>query len=330
MKFMHLSLMLAAGIFAGFLCGAAVTIARGDAPKFDGDQVVAQVGETTFTRGELAQQIIAQYGNTFLDKNVRDQLIVEEAARRAGVTVSADELNQRVEESRKFAESQNAQNRLEELPRWLLAENLRPLMLLEKLLNLKVTPEEVKDYYQHNLGVFTRQAMAKLIPVATYNKDDADRACQRLRDGEDPLVVSAQVTTDVRFKGVHDQWFTRDAMSPKLAKAIFYGNKGKPLRPKQCTDVIQVDFPNLSQAKTEYFVFYVLDILPNSTAPLDTVTEAATFYARAQKLSFLSSPWYRAHANDIAWQRSKNVDDPQSELITAPIPLEDYPIRGQE
>ncbi len=335
MKPIQLMMILSAGIGIGFLCGAAVTIAHGSMPKFDNDQVVAQVGETTLTRGELAQRMLAESGTTYLDAKIRDKMIVAEAARRAGVTVSADELNQRVDESINFAESQLAKNRLLQMPRWTLEEELRPMVLLEKLLNITVSDKDVEYYYHQNIGMFTEQQSADLIEVATFDETAAQRAVRRLRDGEDPYTVAKQITTDdeVIAQNYDTGPRTRDSVSPPVANELFFGDHGRPLKKGKCTGVIEsytghgrYSTEENPRGKLEYFVFYVKDMQPARTAPFNLVKDGARFYARAQKLNALANPWFRAHAHDVPWQRTDNIGDVNGKLTNVPVSLESYPL----
>lgn len=328
MKRTQLLITLLAGVFVGFLCGAALTAAHSDPPKFDGDQIVAQAGETKVTRGALAQYALSQLGNKLLDGQVRDMALVDEGARRAGVTVTADEVEQRIKESFQFAEDAMARKRLEAVPHWILAEQMRPVILLEKMLKITVSPNEVENYFATNSGVFFKPATVRLTCIATLEKADAERALKRLKDGEDPGKVSEQLSSDDELQKRKGDvgWFGRNSMSPQVAEAVFEGNDGNPLKPKQFTGILNniVSDPKSDGTTVQYLIFYVTDYAPSVQPKLDDVRPAALFYARAQKLSARAPGWFLEHLKDVEWKRIKDAGDPQSELVTVPLSAADY------
>lgn len=331
MKRIQLLVMLFAGGLAGFLGGVAITAAHSTPPKFDADQVVAQAGETKLTRGEMAQLLFADYGDKYIDGQLRDMLIVQEEARKAGVTVSADEVEQRVKDSLEFSRYVMAKSRMEAVPHWLLAEQMRPVLLLEKILNLSVSDKEVGEYYRKNLGLFTRPAMADLVCIVTKDKAEADRALRRLKDGEDPGMLSAQISCEplIRERKGQMGWFTRDAMSPAVALAVFEGNDGEPLKPKQFTKVMMlysgaVSPNNPGDGEMEYFIFYVNSIERSVTPSLKDVYPAALYYARAKKLTEQAPRWFKEHVGKVDWKHLKHFGDPQAELTPFPLSPETY------
>jgi len=316
-------LTLTAGMGIGLLCGTALTVAHGDPPKFDGEQVVAQVGQTKITRGQLAQYALTQVGNKILDGQIRDTAIIAEAARRENVIVTADEVNQRIDESLKYAMDDDARKRMEAIPRWILIEQIRPMMQLEKLTKINLTEDDLQNFFDSNSKVFIHPAKVKLVCIATNVKEDAREALARLKTGEDPRAVSAALTADADLKARKGDlgWVDRSAMTPGVDNAIFKGNDGTPLKPKQYTDIIV----NTNQeGQNEYLIFYIDDFQPGARPSFEQVKDAVRYYARVQKVSKLAPEWFIANIKTIQWQRLKDLADPQSEMITVPINENDF------
>lgn len=326
MKRIYPLALVFSGVLIGVLCGTMLTTAHSDQVPYRYDQVVMKIGETTVTRGELAEKLIASYGETTLSNELLDRALVTEAARRNGVTVTADEVEQRMKETLDFAASAAAKKRLEAVPQDVLADNLRMILLVEKMTKLTVTEDEARVFYGKNPSIFTHPAMAKVTMIDTETLTKANTALNRLKGGEDPGELSSLFSTD---KALRDRkgdlgWTLRSQMSPQVAEAIFDGNNGKGLGQGQFTDIIRVDTPDqeIPDKKTaEFIIFYINDVAHEYVPKFDEIRTAALYYCRANKYAQVAGTWFRDQAATIGHERKQlqNFTDPQAALVDMPI-----------
>lgn len=324
MKRLYPLLLVATGLFVGFLCGALVTTARTDQAKFTYDQVIGQAGDTPITRGELAELAIYRHGSKILDQDLRKHAIVYEAARRAGVTATSDEVDQRIAEYQsllqnyvELADLLGTKKAFDAIPRRILEDQFRTALLAEKLMKISVNNTDVQNTYIDNLKRFYRPPMAKLVLTVTNTEAAATRAYRRLKDGEDPRKVSTEISTDeaiAKMKGDLN-WVSRSAMSYDVYTAIFDANDGKGLRPKDCTPVIKYKNEN---GKIDYMVFYVEDTRSSHQVELKEARTAVEFLARYQKLANQEPVWFAEQEKAIEWKRVSNLLEPVSPLVTVP------------
>ncbi len=320
----HSIVLAASCLLIGFLCGALLTTAHSADPTLDFSQVVAQMGDTRLTRGRLAEFALEKVGDSILNGELLDIALVEEAARKNGIQLAPAEVQQRIDEMFKFAESAMARKRLEAVPRQVLTQRLRAVLLTEKMLNLKdVSPNEAETYFTTRPQVFFSPALAKLICIATSSETDATRAFKRLRDGEDARKLSEILSADKVLRESKGDlgWFARASMSPQVAEAIFDANNGKGLRPKEFTKPLE----HLSETGAkQWLIFYVEDFQASKQPSLEEVRPAATFYARAQKYSLLAPDWFIGQAKGAEWKRVKSLFDPAAPLEASSVDFNRY------
>lgn len=310
-------LLLSIGLLAGFLGGAALTTAYSQPQQFDYTQVVAQFGETKITRGRLAEYALAQNGMVQLAGTLRSVAVVEEAARKQGVTVSADEIKQRIDEVYALTESDRERRALDATPSWLLEENMRTRLQAEKLMGLALSDNEVSNYYTSHPQQFFRPAQADLICIATSNRTDALTALNRLKDGEDPEKLAQQYSSEkvLREAKGHLGWTIRDMLNPEAAEAIFDANKGLGMKPKQFTNVIQTKDGN----QAWYLVFYVTEMRPNFTPTLEQIRPAVQYIARTEKFEKAAPQWFKEQFNAGEWLQVGDLFNPASPLKVTKI-----------
>ncbi len=284
MKRIHPLIILSAGLLVGLLCGAGITAARSDPPKFDSEQVVAQSGETKITRGQLAQYALSEVGNSLLTLHVRESTILTEAARKANISVSADEIAQRIDERLKYGSSEEERKQLEAKPRWILEEQLRPVMLLEKLLKLQVNDSEAKNFFTGNPNLFSHPARYHLICTATNSQASAESALQQIKDAknaDEVRAISQDLSADDSLRSAKGDigWTDSDGMTFREGQAICEGNDGHPLKPGQCTGILYAQ----ANTQTPYQIFYVAEFTPEVHPAFEDVKATAVYYTRAQK-----------------------------------------------
>ncbi|HEX2950306.1 MAG TPA: peptidyl-prolyl cis-trans isomerase [Armatimonadota bacterium] len=324
-------ILACSGLFIGFLCGAIVTTAYSDQIKFNYDQVIAQIGGTQITRGQLAEQTIKLDGARLLNGDLQDRALITEAARRNGITVTQPEIDQRYKEMIQYAENAMAKRRIESIPRSVIDDDIRMVLLAEKSMNITVSEKEARDFFTKNIGLFTRPAMAKLVCINTSERTKATEVYSRLKAGEDPKRLSELYSTADMLKKNKGEigWILRSSMSPAVAEKIFDANNGQGLKIGEFTDPIETktaDPMDDNKAITEYVVFYIEDIQPPVVPKFDEVKDVASVYCRTSKYQAQASQWFTQQANTIGkeWKQVKDLYDPQSPLEAKPIPPSKY------
>jgi hypothetical protein len=332
MKRLPSFLLLASGILIGLLCGAVITTAYSDQVKFTYDQVVGQAGETQITRGQLAEKALAKksvrtsLGMELLTGEMQDRALVAEAARRAGVTVTADEINARIAELAQFAENGLAKSQLDAYRRPEQVELVRSTLLAEKMMHITVSEEEAREYYMRHPSLFIVPAMAKLVVINTTNRNKALQAKTQLEQGKDAQALSQLYSTDKSLRDAKGYvgWVLRSNMGPQVSDAIYGTNDQPALKAGEWTDVLTIQSPNPDPAAatstiTEYVIFYVTDIQNNVVKKFDEVHDAVMFYCHLDKYYAQAPAWFKEQAQKIPWQQVKDLDDPQAHLDTIPI-----------
>jgi hypothetical protein len=283
-------------------------------------QVVAQAGETLVTRGDVAEAAIAQYGATVLDDAVKKHAFVIEAARRAGVTVTPAEVAQRVAEYKtlaaqfdQFTDVLGTRKVLDAIPAALLDDEMRTGLLAEKLLGITISEADVQAAYETNLDRFRRPLLLDLVVIAVNDSTTAAAALKRVNRGEDPRVVSAELSTeaDVRAaRGVTGWTAASGFLKPVFRDAVFGVNAGLGLRVKQSTGVLveKKTVYNEIKRKNEvvdippYLIFTCAGVKPTWEPRQQDVMPAARFLARAGKVEAALTTWLKTQDGRIAWK----------------------------
>ena len=330
---------LAAGLGVGFLCGAIITIARGDLVKVNYDQVVGQVGETTITRSQLAERAIAISGAKVLDGELKHQAYVQEAARRAGVVVSTAEVDQRIEEYRnllkqykELADLLGSEHTFNATPHWLLEEQFRTALDAEKMLDVKVSEADIEKCFTEKLNRFYHPPMVKLILIACSNETDARKAWNRLKDGEDPGELSHLYSSaeDLRNAKGDIGWVPESKMSKEVSDAVFGAHDGLGLKPKEFTEVIRYTSEHAnakdfgSTTTTDFLIFYVDGYQPKAEKKIDDpgVHDAVKLVERVLKVAAQEGEWYKKEEKTTDWKRVKDLLDSQAIPVAVAAPAQ--------
>ncbi|MHB9023344.1 MAG: foldase protein PrsA [Armatimonadota bacterium] len=314
MKRVHSLLILCTGLLIGFLGGAMVTVVYSEQAKYNYSQVVARAGETLVTRDQLAETMILKGGNKVLDGELRYSASVEELARRAGVTVTADELSKRLEECYKTYDILGKRKAIDSMPLPLLHEQMHITMLAEKILKLTISDREAEVYFQEQRSQFYKPALYKLILISASTEADAASIIKRLKKGESARALAKLFNVDDRLKAAEGDigWVARTSMGPAVADAIFEANDGKGLRAKNfTTPIIQ---KNEETGGADYLIFYVDNYQADYAPPFEEVHPAATFLARGVKVATQFKTYFDQHKSEVEWKRVKDLFDPKAQL----------------
>jgi len=242
MKQVKSVMMLTVGLLVGFFTGAILTGGY-SAPRFNYDQPVGQVGETIITRGQLAEATITQNGISVLETDMRYRAFVEEAARISKITVTPEELKQRVDEYKnlvgqfdQLSDILGSKKILDSIPQEMLYDETRFTMLAEKVMKVTLTDADAMKWYRDNPKMFFRPKMVKLTLVKTDEYAKAKSALKRL-DADNPAdnaqMISAQLSDDKAVRDARGDmgWWSKEAMLiPAFADAIFNARNGQGLK----------------------------------------------------------------------------------------------------
>jgi parvulin-like peptidyl-prolyl isomerase len=331
MKKMRNVIYVTAGIIAGLIGGVTLTVALADDMKFDYNQVVARIGETTMTRGQLAERAINRYGVSLLDGELSNELLIREVARRKNITVTMDEVNERIDEYKfltkqykEFIELLGGKNNTDEVARFQLEDRFRASLLAEKVLDVQVTKDDVNKMSFTCAGQLMRPNMVKLNLIACVDEMKAKEALAQLKQGKDAPTVSKMysVTEVAKTGGELKDWFTEDTMLPEVADEIFGSNRSKPLKVNGFTKIIKIVDPQTNA--NQFLIFTVTDFKPSYTPSPADVMPVAKFLARADKLARMWPDWYKEQMDspDIKWERIDGFADPVAPLKSLPLPVQ--------
>lgn len=310
MKRISSVILLMSGIFIGFLTGAFTRVAHSDFVKANYDQVIAQLGETKITRAELAERLLTTRGKRdllgmeLLRGEYQDRLLIIEAARKKNITVSEDEINQRVKETMEIEVGSKDQ------PRHLLADRAKVILLAEKILDINVTDQDAYNFYKDptNARIFLQPEMAKLICVASLKSADATTALRRIRAGDDPKKISEQFSYDPRLKEMKGDlgWVMGTALPTGVQIAIFGGTRKPPMKPGEATEVMTIDSQNPVpndkgeyERRTEYWILYIEDIRPQMMPSFNDTKKIAIHYCRLSRFAVVYNSWMLKQAEEV-------------------------------
>lgn len=357
MKHLQPILLLISGALIGFLCATTLSIAHSEAldnaPKFNYDQVVAQIGETRITRAQLAENLInakgsrgGSLGMETLTGELQNFAVVREAARQAGVIVSEEEVTQRIDEAVKVAknaasleqtrENQTMLAQLESTPRPLLLETYRVMLLAEKMMKLTITEDDINNYYIQNVFLFTVPKMVDAIVISTRDKATATEIWKQMNSGQNSvkevMQFSAKNSSDPHLRSVSGElgWRTRAGLPLETQLAVFGEDPmNVELKPGHFTPVITVRAVDpIRQAPiNEYAIVYVRNTTSVQKLALKDIHDVVAFYARSKKYLEMAPQWFTSDATMAiakGWKQVKDLNDPTSALEDKPIGIETW------
>ncbi len=165
----------------GLLSLVALAAAQND---LDPNKPAARVNGEAITIGQLERECLARFGSGTLQQMI-DLLIVEQAAKKRGVTVSNEEIAKRLLAMQLQIEAQKRRTGMGFL-QWSamrrislreLAMTARMELLLEKMVadKVNVTDEDVARYYQSNREKFRQRERMLISHITVEKPDEAER-----------------------------------------------------------------------------------------------------------------------------------------------------------
>ena len=157
------------------------------APRQD---VFAVVNGEQITKDAVVHRLLAlsTIGQATLEELINAALL-SQAAKRGGITVSEADIDARIADIRRKAETEDAFRDYlagQEVTPQGLRDKLRVKIMVERLLaaQAQVTDDEVKAVYEQNKASFSRPEMVTLSMIYTKTEERAKQAIARLAAGE--------------------------------------------------------------------------------------------------------------------------------------------------
>lgn len=251
-------------IIAAFLAGCGMVRVN---PEVDNKTVVAKVSgeeikKEEFNRifGIFKSQYEQQFGTEVWDQEVdgkkfgdiaKDKLldmIIDEKlqlkkAAELGISVSDEEVNNEIENAKKYFETQEKFDEFlkgQSMDLDYFKESVKKDMTISKLIeklteNISITDNEVKSYYDSHQNEFMS---VKASHILLDTKEDADKMLQRVKAGENFNELAKEFSKDPSAKensGDLDYFRHGDMVEP-FEKAAF------ALKPGEVSDIVQTDF----------------------------------------------------------------------------------------
>lgn len=171
----------------------------------------------------------------YLNQMIEEKLILNEAARR-GVSLSAEEVNAAIAEIKKdYADEKSFEkmlvNEYINIDRW--KEKIKEKLLIDKIISqlvlskISVSDGEVEQFYNDNIDEYKREEEVKARQILLATEEDAEKARERIRSGEDFADVAEEISLSPDSKEGGDLgYFSRGIMPPEFDDVVFTIEKG--------------------------------------------------------------------------------------------------------
>jgi len=153
-----------------------------------GNSPVAVVDGVKITEKEFTDRLVSMAGHDVL-RDMIDRELIRQAAADAGVEITAEQLDQEIEQAKEQFDSE------EQFNQWLASRNLTQeqwrdhvrMALTTRELALKdvqYTDESLKQFFEENKEGFARPALVSLSEIVVNSEEDAREVLAELEKGE--------------------------------------------------------------------------------------------------------------------------------------------------
>ncbi|MDP4179928.1 MAG: peptidyl-prolyl cis-trans isomerase [Bacillota bacterium] len=265
----------------GLVIGAGtVFVINLNAPK---DKLVAAVDGKGIKESEINSILVKKSGTFTLQKQI-DRLIIENAAKSYGISVSQEEVDNELK--RKILMQYHSENAfLESLSSLNMTpdeakEELRIEMLFDRIAtkDIKVSNEEINKYFKSNKDKFTVPEKRRVSEIVLSTEADATMVRQQLMQGADFKTLAAERSIGTgRDKG-GDRGFmikgTLNPIQPEVERVVFQINQG------EVSPVIK--------ASDGFHIIVVNEITPKYEPDFDSIKDSVTLKAKLEKCKPIS------------------------------------------
>ncbi|TVY05425.1 peptidylprolyl isomerase [Paenibacillus cremeus] len=252
-------------------------------PKGKAEEAAAKVNGVTIGKTEVLNQVMASGGKELLNQMIDNEVIRQEA-KKAGITVTAADVDNELASTKKMFPTEDAFNQAltsSGMTVDALKQQLETQVTLRKLLEpqINVTDEDIKQYYDQNLESMKTPEQVKASHILVATKEEAESILKDLKNGADFATVAKEKSTDTATKdnGGDLSYFGKGEMDAAFEKAAFALPVG------QLSDVIQTSFG--------YHIIKVTDHKQATTPTLDEKKDEIRETLVKQQVQTLSTDW---------------------------------------
>jgi foldase protein PrsA len=245
---------------------------------------VAYVNNDKITKDQLYASMLDNGGKQTLD-NMINELIVNQAAQKAGITVTDQDVQTELDALKKQMGSEDMyQQALQQygMTEAKLKEQLHMQAALKKLLadKISVTDDAIKTYYDQNKQQYATPEQVQLSQIVVKTKDDAAAIVSQLKGGADFAALAKEKSTDTnsKDKGGALDYVSKGTLDPAVEKAAF------ALKTGEISDPVQA-------ANGSFYVLKVTDHKAAATPTLEEKKADIKNELESQQLSQLSPTW---------------------------------------
>lgn len=211
------------------------------------ETILASFGEYTISLGEFNQlwEEIPEESKVQLDKSmVLDQMISEKLLIQEAKNMGLEKDNDVLEQIKKMAEQ-------------ILVQTLIEREILNKV---KVSDEEVSEYYEQNKDSFTEKEQVHLYNILLKTEEEAQNALQQLIAGGDFNAITIEKSTGPSAaQGGDLGYLSKGSLIPEIEEVIF------ALEIEELSEVVKTDFG--------FHIFKITDKKPETVKALEEVKE---------------------------------------------------------
>jgi len=196
------------------------------------DGIVAKVNDQPITEQAFQATLLDWFGKEVFEEIIQAK-VIEQAAERAKVTVTDEQVEERVRTLQLAMDAQAEAGQGDGFAVWLvqkrmtlanLRSRLRTELLLEGIVKdqVKVAPEEVSSYYERNRARFQEPAMVNACLITFKTKEQAEQVREQIIKGEKTWAEASadyNLNPDLMKNGGELGWMPDDGTP--LAKAAF-------------------------------------------------------------------------------------------------------------
>lgn len=254
-----------------------------DKEVYNENTAVATVNGVVITKDKLYNELITLGGAQTLDTLITEEL-VDQAATKANITVSDEELTEEVNKVKKnFSTEDEFNDALTQSGMSLkdLKNEMNMQVKISKLVGpqVKVTTADIKEYFVDNPGEFNTEEEVRASHILVATKEEATSILKELQGGADfaTLAKAKSLDTGSKSKGGDLGFFARGTMVDSFETAAFALNKG------QLSAIVESDYG-----------FHIIKVTDHKDAHKATLEEASAEIKEAlisEQISTLSTTW---------------------------------------
>lgn len=215
-------------------------------------QIVAQVGNEKITLKEIiSKSLISNYYQT-LDELIEEKILLQEAKKR-GISLTEEELKNFIESVKKrfnseseFSKELKRMNMTEEEYIQIIKNKLIADKTILSILNINITDEDARKYYEANKEQFKIPMALKLRQIFVLTEKDAEDVIISLSAGADFIKLASLKNADEELRRRNGDlgYITKGMLIPEIEKEVFSTPKKsytKPLKTGNGYSVIMVE-----------------------------------------------------------------------------------------